>query len=79
MAYDCGVEGVLAAFGRRPVAGVGLLLVVAWIALVAVESTTAYPWDAGGWYANAAEIAQFAWRGVAGVAALVWLFERAAA
>jgi hypothetical protein len=32
----------------------------------------------GGWYAIAVEIAEIAWRGVAGVAALVWLLERAA-
>ena len=79
MPYDWSVEGVLAAFGRRPVAGVGLLVAAAWIAVVAVECSTAYPWDGGGWYATAVEIADFAWRGVAGVAALVWLVERAAA
>ena len=79
MAYDCDVEGVLAAFGRRPVAGVGLVVVVAWIVVVVVESTTAYPWDVGGWYAVLTLAAYLIAKGVAGVVAFVWLVDRTAA
>jgi hypothetical protein len=72
------MDGVLAAFGRRPVAAVGLLTAVAWIVVVAVESATTYPWDRGGWYAVLVTASGLILPGVAGVAALVWLLERAA-
>jgi hypothetical protein len=79
MPYDWHVEGTLAAFGRRPVAGTGLVIAAAWIALIGVECFAVFPWDAGGLYANTVEFADFAWRGVVGVAAFVWLLERAGA
>lgn len=70
---------VLAALRRRPVAGVGLVVAAAWIVLVAVECFTTYPFDRGGPYAEVNQIVDFAGPGVLGVAALVWLLERAAA
>ena len=73
------MEGVLAAFGRRPVAALGLVAAVVWIAVAAVESFTTFPGAVGGWYGDTAQTIEFAWRGVAGLAALVWLLERAAA
>jgi hypothetical protein len=79
MSYDPGVEGVLAAFGRRPVAGVGLAVAIAWILVVVVESTTTDPWDQGGWYSVLLNIAGLAWKGVVAVGAFVWLVERAGA
>ena len=79
MPYDWGVEGVLAAFGRRPVAGVGLLVAAVWIAVVAVECSTAYPWDGGGWYAMLTLATYLVAKGVAGVVAFVWLVDRTAA
>jgi hypothetical protein len=69
---------VLIAFARRPAAGVGLTLAVVWVGVVAAECYAVSPWDGGGWYARAVETADFAWRGVAGLAAFVWLLERAA-
>lgn len=79
MPYDWGVEGVLAAVGRRPVAGVGFVVALAYVALVVVESTTTSPWDHGGLYVELVSIVSLAWEGVVGVAAFVWLLERAAA
>lgn len=76
--YDGAVE-VLVAFRRRPIAGVGLAVVAAWIVLVAVECFTTYPFDRGGLYAELNQMVDFAGPGVFGVAALVWLLERAAA
>ncbi len=70
------VPGVTA---RHPAAGIGLVLVAVWVGVVAVECFTAFPWDAGGSYQRAVETAALAWHGVAGVAAFVWLFERASA
>jgi hypothetical protein len=70
------MAGVLAAFGRRPVAAVGLATALTWCVVVAVEVTRA-PWDRGGWHAVAVTGMDFVWRGVAGVVAAVWLVERA--
>jgi hypothetical protein len=72
------MDGVLAAFGHRPVAAVGLLAALVWCVVVAVDVTTRAPWDRGGWYGMAVTGTDFLWRGVAGVAAAVWLVERAA-
>lgn len=46
---------------------------------MAVECFTTYPFDRGGPYAEVNQIVDFAGPGVLGVAALVWLLERAAA
>jgi hypothetical protein len=70
---------VLIAFRRRPIAGVGLVVVAAWILLVAFECFTTYPFDRGGLYAELNQMVDFAGPGVFGVAALVWLLERAVA
>ena len=70
------MDGALAALRRRPVAAVGLAAALLWCVVVAVEMTRA-PWDRGGWYAVAVTGTDFAWRGVAGVVAAVWLVERA--
>ncbi len=74
--YDGPVD-VFVAFGRRPVAGVGLVVAVAWIAAVAVECFTTYPFDLGGVYAELNQTVDFAAQGVFGVTALVWLLEQA--
>ena len=66
----------LVAFNRRPVAGIGLVVAAAWVVIVAIECFTVSPWDGGNWYGHAVETADLAWRGVVGVAALVWLVER---
>jgi hypothetical protein len=70
---------VLIALRRRPVAGAGLVVAAAWIVLVAVECFTTYPFDRGGVYAELNQTLDFAGPGVFGVAALVWLLERAVA
>lgn len=67
---------VFVAFNRRPVAGIGLLVAAGWVVIVAVECFTMSPWDTGGWYGHFVEAAGFAWRGVVGVAAFVWLLEQ---
>lgn len=61
---------------RRLVVGIGLGVAMAWVVIVAIECFTVSPWDSGGWYGHAIETADFAWRGVVGVAAFVWLLER---
>jgi hypothetical protein len=68
---------VLVAFRLRPIAGVGLVVAAAWIVLVAFECFTRYPFDRGGVYAELNQAVDFAGPGVFGVAALVWLLERA--
>jgi hypothetical protein len=74
--YDGSVT-LFVAFRRRPITGVGLVVAVGWIVLVAVECFTTHPWDRGGLYANLAQTLSLAGPGIFGVAALVWLVERA--
>ena len=67
---------VVVALNRRPVAGIGLVIAAVWIVVVAIECFAVSPWDHGGWYEHAIETADFAWRGVVGVAAFAWLLEQ---
>lgn len=71
------MDVVIAGFNRRPIAGIGLVMAVVWVAVVAIECFTMAPWDIGGWYAHLIETVDFAWRGVVGVVALAWLVEQA--
>ena len=67
---------VAVAFNRRPIAGIGLVIAATWVVIVAIECFAVSPWDSGNWYGHAVETADLAWRGVAGVVALVWLLEQ---
>ena len=75
--YDGRVE-VFARLRRRPLAGIGLVVALAWIAVAALECFTTHPLDRGGAYAYLVQVASFAGPGVFGVAAFTWLLERAA-
>jgi hypothetical protein len=71
------VEGVLPALRRRPVAGIGLVLAVAWVVLVAYQCVAVSPWNQGGSYSVSVTAADLAMKGIVGIAAFVWLVERA--
>jgi hypothetical protein len=68
------VEGVLPALRRRPVAGIGLVLAVAWVVLVAYQCVAVSPWNQGGSYSVSVTAADLAMKGIV---AFVWLVERA--